>query len=230
MHPQYSPALLARFWAYVRKADDCWLWTGNLSRGYGRISDGPRTARVEWRAHVIAWELASGILVEPGQFVCHTCDIPGCVRNDEPGVYVIDGTELPRFGHLFLGTVALNNRDAALKLRTPLGDRNGARLHPDRVSRGAAKSLAMQGRAARGAAHGLRKHPERIARGERQGGAKLTASEVVAMRQRFAAGGVSFVQLAADFGISSSHACGVVRGTFWRHLPILSPIPVAPVE
>lgn len=213
MPPEYTPKFLARFWAKVNRngpvpshrpeLGPCWLWTGSINHGYGRISLGPQGAVYEFRAHRVSWELHYGPIPD-GLFVCHHCDTSACVRPS----------------HLFVGDQAANAADMVAKGRSLTGDRNVSRQYPERVSRGAAKSVIMLKTAARGAAHGLRKHPERVARGERQGGSKLTAPEVIEMRQRYAAGGVTHKQLAVDFGISSSHACGVIGGSFWRHLPI----------
>lgn len=96
------------------RQDDHWLWLGNRERvwGYGRISvDGK-----PWLAHRAAWAVASG--EDPGdQAVLHTCDMPACVRNDDAGVYILDGITLPRFGHLFLGTREHNVKDMIAKNR-----------------------------------------------------------------------------------------------------------------
>ena len=84
-----------RFWPKVEPEPNsgCWLWNGAVDkRGYGRLG---RTL-----AHRISYEIAYG---RPGRglYVCHTCDVPGCVRPD----------------HLFLGTQSDNIRDAATKGR-----------------------------------------------------------------------------------------------------------------
>ena len=48
-----------RFWAKVDKGgpDECWLWTGALSRGYGNLVIGHSGNRY---AHRVAWELMVG--------------------------------------------------------------------------------------------------------------------------------------------------------------------------
>jgi len=97
-------AIEDRFYSYVQKSDDCWLWQGGSwdRKGYGRyrvMTDGQGRQR-EFRAHRIAWELANGP-VPPGLSVLHRCDNPACVRPD----------------HLWLGSAADNARDAQEKGR-----------------------------------------------------------------------------------------------------------------
>lgn len=77
----------------------CWLWQGAKERrfGYGKF----RHNGVSKNAHRASWELFHGP-IPPGLFVCHTCDVPGCVNPD----------------HLFLGTSDDNNKDRASKNRT----------------------------------------------------------------------------------------------------------------
>lgn len=117
-HPRRAPA--DRFWPKVDTSAEHgnWLWTGHRNRGgYGVFNRGGRTGGLIL-AHVFAWELASGAPIPEGFKVCHGCpdgDEPGCVRNDEPGVYIINGTTRPRYGHLWLGTQAENIADAINK-------------------------------------------------------------------------------------------------------------------
>lgn len=99
--------------AAVVSPSGCWLMRPSSDFGYGKVTlDGrPMTA------HRAAWILASGEVPPPGLFVCHTCDAPNCARNDDAGVYVVRGRELPRFGHLFLGTQLDNLHDMTDKGR-----------------------------------------------------------------------------------------------------------------
>jgi hypothetical protein len=95
-----------RLWSHTKKGDGCWLWTGHLNRfGYGRIRRGT-VADGQVFAHVLAWESHFGSVPE-GLHVLHRCDVPSCVRPD----------------HLFLGTIAENNRDCAEKGRNARGEK-----------------------------------------------------------------------------------------------------------
>lgn len=86
-----------RFWARVDKSGECWDWLGGKDRdGYGKIL----TYGKYNRAHRFAWEIENGEIPD-GMVVCHVCDRPCCVR----------------LSHLFLGTVADNNKDCTVKLR-----------------------------------------------------------------------------------------------------------------
>jgi HNH endonuclease len=85
-----------RFWKYVKKENNCWLWTGATAKGYGDLQVGDKRQR----AHRISWMLHRG-KIPKGMFVCHKCDNPPCVNP----------------AHLFLGTNRDNILDCHLKGR-----------------------------------------------------------------------------------------------------------------
>jgi hypothetical protein len=168
----------------------CWDWQGGLNAtGYGRIfvrrPDGSQTGRF---ATHIAWELAAGP-IPPGFVICHTCDRPACVRNDDVGWYEIDGIMRPRRGHLWLGTLAENAMDRGFKGRAPRGDASWRRMRPDLVPRGEAISSA-----------------------------KLTESAVRDIRRRYAAGGVRQIDLARRYGVTQTVISAVVLRHTWKHV------------
>ncbi|MDY3555321.1 HNH endonuclease signature motif containing protein [Gemmata sp. JC717] len=94
----------ARIFDRVTKSESgCWLYTGGISStGYGIASVKGRSAHV----HRMAFELRCGEIPD-GMCVLHRCDVRRCINPD----------------HLFLGTLADNNRDTMQKDRTD--DRRG---------------------------------------------------------------------------------------------------------
>lgn len=163
--------LLSKLLKNVSPVGSCWLWTGARCQGkwgYGRLDVGGSQVR----AHRLSWTLYLGPIPDGAQ-VLHSCDNPPCVNPS----------------HLFLGTHADNMADMVAKGRQATGDRNGSRLHP-----------------------------ERVARGGRQGASKLNDESVMDIR-RLASTGVAQDVLAAVYQVTRANILAILKRKTWSHLP-----------
>ena len=95
----YNEHIKNRFWSKVdRKGpDDCWNWTADTIKGYGRFSIDRKT----YLAHRIAWELVNDSIPD-GKLILHRCDNPSCCNPT----------------HLYCGTQSDNMQDALTRKGT----------------------------------------------------------------------------------------------------------------
>ena len=194
----------------VEKTDGCWIWRGAYKgQGYGAVCyNGEMDA-----AHRMAYRLFVGEIPE-GLFVCHHCDVRGCVRPD----------------HLFVGTCKDNLRDMARKGRSTRGVRNTqAKLTDAQILELRQRYLAGESPRLLAKAYGIsRSNVWNI--GSRQswkhldGGrekskvhrnARLTPEQVKQIRDRYAEGGVFQGQLAEEFGVSQGQISRIVLRYEW---------------
>lgn len=176
------------FWMSIEMSGACWEWTGERDpQGYGRYSFTDAFGKTR---HVQAHRLAWTLTNGPipdGLLICHTCDNPPCQRGE----------------HHFPGSYADNRHDSDKKGRSAVGERHPFRLNP--------------GLAAHGDRNGSRVHPEMRQRGEASPWAKLTESEVIAIRES-AAAGESPQAIAARVGVSLGAVKHVIARRDWRHV------------
>lgn len=125
----------AMFWAKVQRTDSCWIWTAcKNDKGYGNL----RIRGKGCLAHRVAYQFTFGDIPK-GMNVLHKCDNPACVNPN----------------HLWLGTLADNNRDMIAKGRARLGIGKGN--HFSKPRRG--NKLTVEN---------VREIRNRVANGERQ--------------------------------------------------------------
>jgi hypothetical protein len=95
--------------------------------------------------------------------------------------------------HLFLGTQADNMADKTSKGRQARGATHGSRLHPERFTGGTPPHYS----------------------GEAHSQAKLTAADIVTIRQRHANEGVGCRRLAREYGVHRDTIGNVLAGRTW---------------
>jgi len=54
--------------------------------------------------------------------------------------------------------------------------------------------------------------------GASNGFSKLTESDIIAIRTKYAAGGVTQQSIANQYGISAAHVSGIINRKFWNHI------------
>jgi hypothetical protein len=215
------------FWKRVNKTDGCWEWTGAmLLTGYGQMLWVDRKCA---KAHRISWIIENGNIPD-GMCICHHCDNRKCVRPD----------------HLFLGTIADNNRDMDAKGRRVNSPQIGSKHWKARLSDSDIVEIrklhwkdgvmhkdiaAIYGvgvkyiaRICRG---GAWKHvpmsvpmlPPKEAR--MMSRAKLKRHDVLNIVSMHKLGSTN-ADLADKFGVSRSNISHIVTGKSWGHLNLLA--------
>lgn len=195
-----------RRYAPVGKPDECWEWTRARNKNYGMISVGDGKLR---GAHIVAWELANGQELPPGQLVRHSCDNPPCTN--------------PR--HLRVGSHADNTADMDGRGRRGAPTYGFRHRTPDEVTeiRAAAESgvtytdLARRYECSISAISQIVSGKHFPAGSRRISRSKLTVDDVQQIRTLHA-NGCSQQQIADQFGLHQSAVSGIVRRRTWKHV------------
>lgn len=159
--------------------------------GYGCFREGASGSKTV-RAHRFSYELVYGPIPDDKPLVCHRCDNPPCVNP----------------GHLFAATNDDNMADMVAKGRQVRGER-----HPN-----FGRDWIPPESRARG-----EKHPNYGKRwgapspGERNGAAKLTETDVRAIRRRHTEGHTQSA-IGKVFGVSQQTVGRIVRRERWAHV------------
>lgn len=194
---------LARFWGKVNKnnANGCWIWEGSKQKGYGMFWF--RGTNI--RASRFSLYLQSGPFTQEKPYALHDCpdgDNPSCVNPD----------------HLWRGTHADNCADKFAKGRGATGDKNGTHTHPERIARGDRNGARIHPEKwANGDKHWTKLRPEKLARGERVNTARLTASDVISIRERITNGEMK-ANLAREFGVPRCTIGDIHHRRTWAHI------------
>lgn len=61
----------------------------------------------------------------------------------------------------------------------------------------------------------------RLPKGSAHRNSRLTEGDVMAIRQAYATSGTSSNELAQRFGTTKGNILGIIRGVYWRHLPLI---------
>ena len=191
--------LLKRFYERTDLKDDthCWNWNKWKDEdGYGLMLFKYK----RYRAHRLSWELFKGPIPK-GLCVCHHCDNPSCVNP----------------AHLFVGTQKENTQDMINKGRSKrIGVPGPA---PGRFFKGMTPihftdevKLKFSGKN-----HGTHTKPESRSIGIRNGSAKLTEKEVLAIRKD-AKDGLSRRELARKYSMSKRQLYKIIHRINWKHI------------
>lgn len=209
------------FWTKMDKGDGplkCWPWLMARDKdGYGIFTYRYEGEYIQGRAHRYAYKVTYGP-IPMGMLVCHRCDNSSCCNPV----------------HLWLGTNKENIQDSLRKGRFPIGDRNGSRLHPEKLARGDDNgsrkypekrprgdnnwARRYPEKVRRGDRHPLRINPELVQRGEDNGNAKITKNIVLTIRTEYKFKIVTAKMLAQKFNVSESLIMAVLKRRAWAHV------------
>lgn len=217
------------FWQKVDKSGDCWNWTAfKYGSGYGVV----RYGRKNYNAHRLSYAMANGG-VPDGMIICHRCDNPSCVNPDHlfAGTYHDNTRDMIQKGRKCDSSGERNGQAklrstqvVEIRKRYAVGDISHHELAEQYNVSTALIGLITQGKVwpkcGGPISDGMiirNKRPSKVS-GERNHKAKMTADKVVALRERYASGGITMRKIGELFGICPQTACSIIHRKKWRHV------------
>ena len=208
-----------RFWYHVIKRENgCWLFRNNAA-DYGsmRGDDGRNVT-----AHRFSYEIHKGPIPR-GMYVCHTCDVRGCVNPD----------------HLYAGTHEDNVRDIVERKRhrsdkkmadeasrRALGQERAEALKADYSNGFTQSQLAKKygvsqstvSATIRGVVNAGNRSKTPGTR-RRMGGnfkQKITEAQRIEIREKYATGSFTQTQLAVEYGVTQTRVSDIITGRDYK--------------
>lgn len=191
----FTQEFVDKFWSRVDKngPQGCWDWIGHLNKdGYGKISfkENKNTKKVLMSCHRISYTLEKGAILDDS-LVMHLCNRPSCVRPD----------------HLALGTPKDNIAYAVSLNRMATGKRSGRVTHPESwpTSDKHWTKISKEGR-------------EKYIIGESNPNSKLTAKQVLEIRDLCAAKTMTQKEIGKIYGVTKETVIKIKNRSIWSSL------------
>lgn len=209
---------VARYWAKVdrRGDDECWPWTAFRNQfDYGMFNGGG----VEQLAHRFGYRLAYDDLAD-GMIVCHHCDNPCCQnpRHMYAGTPATNAADKSRRGRVVVSPMPGERNSQARLTETEVGEiRSAYALGETQTSLAARYGVGQTqiGRIVRArqwvGAEPIDGSRRRATRGTGHPNAKLTEADVLAIRELYAAGGISQREIGERYGVTQASISSVIR-------------------
>jgi hypothetical protein len=207
-HPKPLPPLtdkdISRWWSHVDKRgpNECWPWlAGKDKDGYGKFSIRDDQGKcLHLRAIRVGFFIQKEVDPYP-DLVLHTCNNPPCCNGS----------------HWKTGTPRDNADDRAEAGHDTHGDAHWARKDPKAFAAMLHAGTFAKDSWARGDKNGSRVHPERLKRGEDCHSSKLTSEQVTLIRNLHLSGFTN-VHLSRQFNVSPHAIRCIVLRLSWKHL------------
>ena len=222
--PELTAPDVDRFWSKVNcggSPDVCWLWTANTCKG------GRGRFKLGYKLHMaprVAFRYMNGPF-PPKTLIGHTCDNPSCVNPNHlfattPLGNAQDSMKKGRHHNLFgemVGTHKLTEAQVKqIRELWKMNDYTFSRLSKEfGVSMGAISAVVIGTNWARA---GGKKHKPTKRIGEQINTNILTRDQVLEIRARYAARGVTYAQLGKEFGTTNTNICAIVNRVNWKWL------------